>query len=248
MLSTNDMIYIRELTNEYWKNEVRTSDFIKLAQGKEIGHKIGDIVDEKTTSLLKNDGKYKIFHQMNNGHMASRSMGDFWIEAGGIYNPVNIKAGEYGKNGQPNLVSLKRVLSALVNCVIDSYYLLIMKISHAKGNYVPYVYFVDMLDFIDYTTYNSGPGQMMLKESQFYPVVDRLYLEGSLYSMERKTIPEKIDRLYSMLDSADTQLYLEREKKRKEIKEQVFNYELKSDKMVSRYKQREFFNLGTDET
>src|SRR5450830_966310 len=101
------MDYIRRLSEDYWASEVKEPEFIRIAAGKEIGHKIGDMVDEKTTQLLKDCGKFNILHQQSNGAAASRSMGDLWLEAGGVYNPVNIKAGEYGKNGQPNLVSLR---------------------------------------------------------------------------------------------------------------------------------------------
>lgn len=153
------MDYIRRLTERYWATEVRTAEFVRIAAGKEIGHKIGDMVDEKTTRLLKDCGRFDIRHQQSRGQAAGRSMGDLWLEAGFIYNPVNIKAGEYGRNGQPNLVSLKRVLVALAGCLIDSYYLLIMKVGQTASGYEPHVYFVDMLDFLDYTVFNSGPGQ-----------------------------------------------------------------------------------------
>ena len=84
------MDYIRRLTEQYWVTEVRTAEFVRIAAGKEIGHKIGDMVDEKTTQLLKDCGRFDIRHQQSRGQAASRSMGDLWLEAGFIYNPVNI--------------------------------------------------------------------------------------------------------------------------------------------------------------
>jgi hypothetical protein len=244
MLTDDDLRFIHKEASEYWKAEVLTAPFRAIATGKEVGHKIGDMVDEKTTALLKATGRYNVLHQQKNGEAASRSMGDLWIEAGGVFNPVNIKAGEYGKNGQPNLVSLKRVLSALASQLIDSYYLLIMKIRDDGGAFVPHVYMVDMFDFLDYTVFNSGPGQMMLKEAQFYPAVDALYASGKYAPPQRRTLREKIDRLYEMLETADQQLYIEREKKRMVVREQVAEYVAHPSPAVVRQRQLEYFELG----
>jgi len=54
---------------------------------------------------------------------------------------------------------------------------LIQKISRkmqvaAKG-IIPSVYFVDMLDWLDYVTFDSGPGQMMLKAVRFFAEYDK---------------------------------------------------------------------------
>lgn len=244
MIPATEMDFIRTLVKDYWTTEVKTPEFIRIAAGKEIGHKIGDMVDEKTTALLKATGRYTILHQQKDGEAASRSMGDFFLDAGGVYNPVNIKAGEYGKNGQPNLVSLKRVLSALAACAIDSYYLLIMKIRHTGSDYSPHVYFVDMLDFLEYTVFNSGPGQMMLKESQFYPAVDALYAQGKYAPEPDRTVSEKVETLYAMLERADAQLTLDRDKKRKMVKEQVVRYSAIPAPTITKQKQKEYFDLG----
>lgn len=244
MLSIDDIQIIRSSVTEHWTAHVKVPDFVRIAAGKEIGHKIGDIVDEETTKLLKTTGRFSIKHQHKKGVPASRSMGDLWIESGGIYNPINIKAGEYGKNGQPNLVSLKRVLSALALSLIDSYYLLIMKIEHTGVDYCPHVYLVDMLDFLDYTVFNSGPGQLMLKEAQFYPTVESLNERGVNAPSPTRTIPEKISRLYRMLELADRQLYTDREKKRLQIREQVAEYSATKRPAVLRAAQEEYFNLG----
>ena len=48
-------------------------------------------------------------------------MGDIWIKADGIYNPVNIKAGIVTA-GMPNIVSLAKLLTRLLKHQIDSYY------------------------------------------------------------------------------------------------------------------------------
>ncbi len=171
-------------------------------------------------------------------------MGDLWLEAGGVYNPVNIKAGEYGKNGQPNLVSLKRVLTALADCLIDSYYLLIMKIERTSAGFVPHVYFVDMLDFLDYTVFNSGPGQMMLKEAYFYPAIDALRAKGEHAPHPVLSVAEKVEKLYATLEQADRQLFIDRERKRAQIGQCCARFRTNGDTTISRSQQIEGFQLG----
>jgi hypothetical protein len=139
---------------------------------------------------------------------------------------------------------LKRVLTALASCHIDSYYLIIMKIEHNGTEYIPHVYLVDMLDFLDYTVFNSGPGQMMLKEAHFYPAVDSLYAAGKYYPVPRLTLSEKVDKLYAMLEAADTQLFIDREKKRLSIEKQVAKYHLLPSPTISKTSQKAQFDLG----
>jgi hypothetical protein len=240
---------IRSAVSDFWTKEVRTDHFVALAAGKEIGHKIGDMVDEKTTELLTGLDEFQIAHQLKkDGSRASRSMGDLWVKGGGIYNPINVKGGEFGKKGRPNLVSLKKVLSALADGVIDSYYLLIMKIEHNGDYLVPNVYLVDMLDFLDYTAFDSGPGQTMLKERQFYPAVDALYEKGLYRREPRLSVSDKIDKLLEMLRKADLALTIERDKKRRKIELQVEKYsertEAGADEKIDAKEQRKKFNLG----
>lgn len=232
------------MVEAFWIEEVKTSEFLRVAAGKEIGHKIGDMVDEKTTKLIKDAGIHPVLHQFSKGSAASRSMGDFWLEANGTYNPVNVKAGQFGMKGNPNLVSIKRVLKGLASCRIDSYYLLIMKIATADEAHTPHVYFVDMFDFLDFTNYNSGPGQLMLKEGAFYGEVDRLYSEGKYFPEPRLSIAEKVLRLYAKLEAGDIALTLERDKKRLAITQLVNDYPGLITKEIQMQKQKETYFLG----
>jgi hypothetical protein len=147
-------------TVAYWKAEVQKPEIIGIAKGKEIGHKLADLVDEKTTALLT--VKYLTKHQHDGrGNKRSRSMGDLWLKDKGIYHPINVKTGIVGAEGQPNLVSLKKVLAAIMARQIDSYYLLIVKMQIGAKAILPAIYFIDMLDWLDYVTFDSGPGQMI---------------------------------------------------------------------------------------
>ena len=122
------------------------------------------------------------------------------------------QGGEFGKNGQLNLVQFKkRVLSALSRCLINSYYLLIMKIEQRPDGYVPHVYLVDMLDFLDFTGFASGPGQRMLREALFYSGVDEPYEEGR-HPVSRVSLTERASRPFEVLEAADPTPTLERDR------------------------------------
>jgi hypothetical protein len=167
MLSVRTLTSIHTATTDYWKAEVRKPEILGIAKGKEIGHKLADLVDEKTTALLT--VKYLTKHQRDDqGRKRSRSMGDLWLHDNGIYHPVNVKTGIVGAEGQPNLVSIKKVLSAIMEQQIDSYYLLIVKMQITEKAIEPAVYLIDMLDWLEYVTFDSGPGQMMLKAVKFF--------------------------------------------------------------------------------
>ena len=163
MLTANTVRSVTAETSDYWNQEVKKEYFIEIAKGKEIGHKLADLVDEKTTALLTL--KHRTGYQRSsNGQKRARSMGDVWLLDEYIYHPINVKTGLVGSEGQPNLVSIKKVLSAITERQIDSYYLLMVKIAidDGTGAIEPSVVFTDMLDWLDYVTFDSGPGQMML--------------------------------------------------------------------------------------
>lgn len=204
MLDPDTKRDILRRTSAYWEHEVLTPEFVKLASGKEIGHRIADFVDERTTTLLEsefNTGRQR----KRDGSIMPRSMGDIWVLSNGIYNPINVKAGEADKRGQPNMVSLKKLLRALLLRQIDSYYLLIVKV-FLGGDKRPAVYLADILDYLDYVAFDSGPGQIMLKEHQFYAAVD-----GSI-TPQALTLNGKIERLFSLLEQADQRLMENRAK------------------------------------
>lgn len=217
MLDSETAQKILAITQEYWQSEVTTETFRELASGKEIGHRIADLVDERTTELLSKNFTTRRQYATN-GKIMPRSMGDIWIHSSGLYNPLNVKAGEAGKNGQPNMVSLKKLLRGLLLHQIDSYYLLIVKMI-LKGDVRASVYLVDMLDYLDYVTFDSGPGQIMLKERQFYERMEDKPEPAPL------TLDKKIERLFDMLEEADRRLLENRERVRATISEMRKTYE-----------------------
>lgn len=190
---------ITQRTLEMWTEKAANDDvFLALTKGKERGHRMADFVDETTTALLK--AHFVTRFQLGKGGKArARSMGDVWLKSGKIFNPVNVKSGVSGANGQPNLVSLKKVLRALLADQIDSYYLLFVKFE--LGETVrPKVLLVDLLDHLEWTTYDDGPGQMMLLEQKFFEA-----MEGGHCAMST-SIVTKIDHLFEMLKDGNARL------------------------------------------
>lgn len=198
MLSEKTIASVTSDVLAYWTDEVKKSEIAGIAMGKEIGHKLADIVDEKTAALLTLNYLTR-YQRSASGEKRSRSMGDLWLHDSGIYHPVNVKTGVVGAEGQPNLVSLKKVLRAVMARQIDSYYLLIVKMQIETETIIPYVYFVDMLDWLDYVTFDSGPGQMMLKAVRFF---DEYYGK----KITPLGIKDKVRRLMDLYEDGEKRL------------------------------------------
>lgn len=158
------------LVNEHWASHVRDSGFVELIDGKEPGHHIADFVDDRTCSLLKVhlDTRYESDRK---GEPLKRSMGDIWVPSRGIFNPVNVKSGLQGRKGQPNVVAMRKLLNYLFQHWIDSYYLLMVKFSIAE-EISHQAYLFDLLDWLEFIAYDAGPGQIMLREQEFYDAFD----------------------------------------------------------------------------
>jgi hypothetical protein len=122
--------------------------------GKESGHSNASPIEDVITNvLIESCGAIK--------SEKSRELGDCYIDS----NYINIKFGAE-KFGQPNMCSMNRILTAFVeDSIIDSYYIIKVKLDSA-GGYSVKVF--DMLDYIDVLIWNSGTGQIMIKELDFY--------------------------------------------------------------------------------
>ena len=158
------------LVNEHWASHVRDRGFVELIDGKEPGHHIADYVDDRTCSLLKVhlDTRYESDRK---GEPLKRSMGDIWVPSRDIFNPVNVKSGLQGQKGQPNVVAMRKLLNYLFQQWIDSYYLLMVKFSITEGiSHKAYLF--DLLDWLEFIAYDAGPGQIMLREQDFYDAFD----------------------------------------------------------------------------
>lgn len=151
--------------------------------GKESGHSNASPMEDTIREILVEKLGAKAGSK-------KRSLADVVLRE----NLINVKFGSpdvsSGKPsyGQPNMCSMNRIMKNFYNkSEIDSYY--IVKVNMHAGDYSVHVF--DMLDYIDYLTWNSGTGQIMLKESEFYSIADTF--EPSFTIEEKK---QKIKALY----------------------------------------------------
>jgi len=219
MLTKRKIASINGLTQGYWTKEIQKPYFLDLASGKEIGHRIADLVDDKTAAILTSE--YLVKHEYSNrGKRKYRSMGDIWLEQNKIYHPINIKTGIVGREGQPNLVSIKKLIAGLLADRIDSYYLLIVKFDLSEISCATYM--VDMLDYLNYVTFDAGPGQAMLMANKFFAAQS-----GSTH-IPKRTMKEKIEKLMTLIKSGHQRLTENRADSLKLYQEKVRDY-LRSD-------------------
>lgn len=217
MIEAKTQTEIVRLTLEMWQEKAQTDQVFRgLTKGKERGHRMADFVDERTTALLKTHFTTK--YQTGSKGVASRSMGDVWLHSNGLFNPINVKTGVVGANGQPNLVSLKKLLRVLLADRIDSYYLLFVKFD-LSNEPAPKVFLVDLLEHLHFATYDDGPGQMMLREQDFFSE-----MESGRLSATGLTMLEKIVRLFDLLKDGNRRLILNRERTIKDFEQAIIDY------------------------
>ncbi len=195
------------LTDGHWAKRVKDPSFAELISGKEPGHRMADYVDDQTVSLLKVQTNIETRYEGDGrGSVRKRSMGDIWVRSNGIFNPINIKSGLQGMRGQPNLVSMQKLLDYLCHRRIDSYYLLIVKFSVADA-ITHKTYLVDLLDWLDFIAYDAGPGQLMLREKEFYDSFELPYKTPTL------SLIEKARRLFELSEQQLHQLVKNRKRR-----------------------------------
>ncbi len=201
-LATALQTRIVNLTNEHWSAHVHDRAFTDLTSGKEPGHRMADYVDDRTTSLLKIHLDTR-FEGNRNGTPKLRSMGDVWVHSERMFNPINIKSGLQDMNGQPNLVSMQKLLDYILNRRIDSYYLLIIKFSLTPP-LSHKTFLIDVLDWIDFITYDAGPGQIMLRERDFYEAHE------AGYDVPDRSLPAKAEILFDLFERKLEDLFANR--------------------------------------
>ncbi len=169
MITPDDQKRLIEILQPHWDAEVASQRFEDIAAGKEPGHRIADYAEERTNEFVVGE-KLPVAYQVNpKKAQRDRSMGDFWLRSGdpAIYNPVNVKTGIEKRGGQPNMVSLEKLTQALLAREIDSYWLLLVRISAAPPRTVT-LKIINLLDYLQFIHFDAGPGQTMLKNDVFY--------------------------------------------------------------------------------
>jgi hypothetical protein len=195
-----------------------------LSRKKEKGHGLADWVEEQTTDMLEEHFADGATHQLDakgkGGARRARSMGDIWIECGGIFNPVNIKTGVKGRagsTGQPNLVSLNKLTEAVCKRWIDSYYLLFVHfIDESPPTSVVAV--ADLLHIAaEYAHFDSGTGQFMLKAGKYDDPPPPSYSAADLQ--------EAVDQLLAIREDGNERLFRVRAEKLEDIKKMVADFD-----------------------
>lgn len=163
----------------------------KLLAGKEPGHIMGTIIEERCGDLLKEEGFVITYEMDSKGNPLKRAHSDFLLQSKDLVNnKTNVKFGSE-KSGQPNVCAINRMMDALRDDIIDGYYLLKVKYDRKENN--TKVYFVDILDYLDCITADGGTGQIMLKEKKFYEVYGDSGRKTDLTLQEKK---KKVYQLY----------------------------------------------------
>lgn len=183
MLSKEKIQSIKQIIQSDDRFQSKINEAISYT-GKESGHSHASPMEELVREILiEKLGAKK--------SSKDRSLADVYLEN----NLINVKFGSpkinksgRPKYGQPNMCAMKRIMKNFYkDSTIDSYY--IIKVNLNAGNYSIHVF--DMLDYIDYLTWNSGTGQIMLKENDFYKDVDKFVPN---FTLEEKK--SKIKELY----------------------------------------------------
>ncbi len=149
-------------------------------QGKEKGHSGASQMEDIITEIL-------IDKCGGTSPKQSRELGDTYVD-GNIFNTkfgyTETDAKGNHKYGQPNMCSMKRIMKGFIQEEeMDSYYIIKVKLNETGYS----IHIFDMLNIIEMLTWNSGTGQIMLKESEFYKNIDTIDKE--------KTIQQKKDEI-----------------------------------------------------
>ncbi len=124
---------------------------------KEVGHAFADMFESTLAKkLIIKSNKYSKPESLKH-----RDPADWFSD----YVPTNCKFG-YDKNGQPNLISFDRFFNGVMSGELEEYIIISVD---AKTKDVKVFRLIDWLDCVNY---NTGTGQLMLKESTMNKVYD----------------------------------------------------------------------------
>jgi hypothetical protein len=214
-----------------WDNEIESGRFRDICAGKERGHRIADYAEERTVDFVMQDAFPVAFEHGPDRVPRDRSMGDIWLMSGSprIYNPINVKAGIAGVGGQPNMVSLEKLTQALLNHLIDSYWLLLLRFEISDSEILAGIKLVNILDYLDFMHFDAGPGQIMLRSDRFYAHLEK---GGATQPLN---LFDAVERLIELRRDGDERLTVNREKRRLalEAKAETFDPTLPVDQSLA---------------
>jgi hypothetical protein len=232
VITTTDQTRLLATLQRDWDGEVESKQFREICAGKERGHRIADHAEERTVAFITRDAFPVAFEYAKNRLPRARSMGDIWFKSGSppIYNPINVKAGIAGVGGQPNMVSLEKVSQAILEHVIDSYWLLLLRFTISDTGILAGIKLVNIFDYLDFMHFDAGPGQIMLRSDRFYAYLEQ---DGAAQPL---SLAETAERLLALRRDGDKRLAANREKRRLalEAKAEIFDPTLPIDQSNAR--------------
>lgn len=162
-MKTKFTFYQERQIESFLKEKLHDSYFVdfdsEIEKSDEIGHSHGPGV-QKIVGKLLSDHLEVEYEKNKKGENKKRAFSDNIIN--GFINNVKFTIKE---NGCPNLVSMNRMIKHVFDKKNDTYY--VTMIYYNIINKLIDVKFVNILQFIDCLIYNSGPGQMMIKQELF---------------------------------------------------------------------------------
>lgn len=159
--------------------------YLKDVESKsdELGHSHGPGVQKEVGKILSEE--YSVTNVLTkNGKKPKRAFADNIIQ--GFYNNVKFTATE---KGNPNLGSMNRMIKHVLDDNNSEYYVTIVKYLTKKKDWE--VQFVNILQFVDCLTYDAGPGQIMINQSNF-EIEYKKYLNGQRTLKNYDTIYNEI--------------------------------------------------------
>jgi hypothetical protein len=194
----------------HWHSRFSDPDVGGVLSGHEPGHAMAPLVQRETAELLT-ARLARLSTKDPDGRSRTRSMGDLWAQTPTGWDPINVKTGDLDRTGQPNLVSLARLLRALAESRIDAYWLLMIAWQRHEEGVRAETRLVNLLDWIDYCHFDAGTGQLMLKQAAF-----RAALQQGHQGRER-TRDELLAELFVLLEQGDRRLADNRERRRERL-------------------------------
>lgn len=173
MLSNELINEFETKIKEYWKQEIlHNPEFLQMLRRKEAGHGLANYIESKTQEELINiaGNRYQIKNEIN-----KRSMGDFWIKEQNcnFFTPINIKTGI--KTGNPNIVTIDKIIRGIAERKIDSYYLFLIKFKKISERWqVNICKILNLFNILDYIVLDLGPLQLMLCENRLYANIENI--------------------------------------------------------------------------
>ena len=167
-------------------------DMMNAEKNKEVGHALSSRIEELVYDILDKKLKINITFDIHKNGTKKGEKRDRSLADGKINNHLsNVK---FGVNlGQPNMCSMRKIFDEVFDKKgMDSYYIIWIKYMDSNFN----VKVFDLLSNFDFITYNDGPGQIMLKEHEFFKNINKVKCND-----RKSSLIEKRSKFFDLYES-----------------------------------------------